>query len=230
MSTKLIDKTAFTDAKQFKHAQDLVVSIKQRHSTVAKESEKLEAEKRELLDLSKEVFFEDISERSDFYQNHDYHTEEGVVHVNFRTLSKKLEVPQAVKDALGDSYSDLFKTTNIYTVTATQDSLLGQAIKSPEMFGVTLKPTLGVVDLTSLVREHPDWVQVVVKDESLADYAKAYPEGVCTKAETKTRNGFIDTIGKLSDTLRKKLRKVFLTILKESLQPVVVCGNTSDKK
>lgn len=234
MSAKLIDQNAGLSDEDYARAEGLVVSIKQRHTTVTQETDKINAEKKELVEISTGLFFEDLeNEQPGIFGNHEYHTNDGTVRINFKVRTASMDqindqpAKHVLESEFGRYYPKLFNEDVARTVSADQPTLRKQAQGTPNLFDVRLKP-LQPADLMKLVEEHPDWVELGVPD--VEAYQKAYPGDVAEHATVRVKNGFLEALSKVPIPLLQKAREFLKTFLKPALQPAVVCGNRSQAK
>jgi hypothetical protein len=240
--SKIIDDKAFTPYTDetgtnisFEKAQALAESIKKRHVLINQESDKMEAEKKELGAISTEIFIQDLDkETPEVIGNHEFHLgAEGTLTVNFKLKSRpiteinKQPAGQVVRNLLQDDSEKLFSFNKAHEVTSDEDTLRQHACEHPECFDISLK-ALTHEQKMKLVAEHPDWVTVSVTDVN--KYAEIYPAHVNTKESVSVNNGFIETAGSLEPIVLNKARKFLKTLIKPMLQTAVVCGNKSKKK
>jgi len=237
MAAKVIDSKCFADnADELKRVTELAGSIKKRHQLIATETEKIDAEKKEITDISSGIFFKDVedAEVPAVHGNHEYHTPDGdLVSVNFKIQSpsmteiNKNPADVELKKQFGDAYGKLFDEAETHAVTAKPDDLLEQAQITPDLFALRLK-ALTPEQMVDLVSSHPDLVEVNVKD--LNRYAVTYPSFVATTKAVKPKAKFLDKVAKLDGPVLQKVRKFLTAFLKPTVKTAVLCGNTSKTK
>lgn len=214
----------------------LAERIRNRYIHIQKESDVLEEDKKKLASKSRDVFFEDLNkENVEIAGSHDYYVEDDErVRVNFRVKSRpiteicKKDASEYLHKTLGDYFDKLFEENKQHEITAEQEELRAQAADHPECFEIRLRQTLTHEQLFQLVSEHPDWVEVGVKDKDR--YAEIYPEHTSTKTSVSAKKKFVEGIEKMEATLKKKTRRLMEAFLKPTLMPAVIVGNKSRKK
>lgn len=237
MSNKVIDEKTLTNPEEFQKAQALITSIKSRHTVIARETNAINAEKEEIGKISSKIFFDDIANPAipEIYQNHDYSCDAGIVHINFRVgsapvvaKSNETEPDKKLREALGeDVYKAIFKENVQYQPVADQAKLINQAQDNPDVFQFKLKEGIPVDKLINLVKTFPELVEVGIKD--VEKYASAFPACVNKKVSVQPQNDFLKKVDKLEGAIKSKIRKFLGRFLTERIQPVVMCGNTSEE-
>lgn len=245
MAAKLIDRSVFQSDMDYERAIELARSVKARHTSIAIEQEQFNKEKKELTDLSKGIFFDDLTERAtpQLHGNHEYHTPEGILSVNFKVSGSPVEdakikrgatteeVPAAtyLRDKLGDEYyGKLFSEQPSYTVTASETVLCDHATKRPELFRVELKPDIPPEVLAKLITEFPDYVTVAVTD--IDQYTKVFPDHVTKTVKVKVCPRFIEQCSKLPEEALKKARTLLKGLLTPRVSTAVNCGEAAKTK
>lgn len=239
MGNKIIDEKTLTNPEEFQKAQSLITSIKNRHTIIAQETEKINQEKEEIGKISKKILKEDILNPAvpEFYQNHDYHCDAGIVHVNFRVASSPVvnEKPddpvkpeKKLQDVFGESYDKLFKEDALYEPKTTQPKLLDQAQDNPDLFQIQLKQGIPMDKLVAMVKMFPDLIEVGIKD--LTVYGTNYPLCVDKKITVKPQNDFLKKVDKLDGAVKSKARKFLARFLEKRAQTVIMCGNAADEE
>jgi len=211
----------------------LALAIKDTHTQINQLKDGLDANKIELSEYSKGIFIEDISKTiPEVIGNHEYHTSDGTVTVNFKVVGRAPKEinnrPSAeiIREKFGAETDKLFMIEDEVRVLAPETALRAQACEHPELFAISLKP-LTHEQTMRLVMEHPDFLTVSVVD--LKQYAVIYP-GSVEKTPTATfKAGFIESLGKLSDIAKKNVRGLMKAILPNVIQVVVNCGNRNKK-
>lgn len=238
MSNKVIDEKTLTNPEEFQRAQALITSIKSRHTIISQETEKIEQEKEEIGKISIGILKNDILNPAipEFYQNHDYHCDGGIVHVNFRVGSspvtdekdKNAKVEEKLRPVLGEAYEKLFKEDVTFEPTASQAKLLDQAQDNPDAFTFGLKQGIAPDKLVGMVKMFPELVEVRIKD--LTVYGTNYPMCVNKKVTVRPQSDFLKKVDKLDGAIKNKVRKFLAKFLEKRINPVVVCGNTAEEK
>ncbi len=232
MSAKVIDKSVLGD--EFDRVSKLAASIKTHHTEIAAAQEQIDTEKKDIVGTSKGIFFGDLENGEEapvVVGNHEYHTEDGIVRVNFKVMGRpmtdinKKPADEVLKTQVGEeAYQKLFQETKTHTPGATTQKMFQQAQGHPELFTIRLTE-LGVDQQAQLVQEHPDWLVISIKDPD--KYAETYPDCTVSTTTVKVKGNFLDKVAALDGALRTKLRKFLVSFLKPTLNPVVVCGNAS---
>lgn len=237
MSAKLINEKCFENAEQYEHVKALAASIKQRHTLINQEQEKIDEEKSEIGKMSEEIFFDDLEQKKvpELHGNHEYHIPGNIVSVQFRVSSRPMvEINKQpadifLKNKFGEEiYKKVFTEKASYEVGATPAKLAEQAQERPELFRIALRDDLDFKALQGLIREHPELVTIQVTDTE--QYAKVYPAHVVKTVKVKNKNGFIDKCAKLDGTILTKCRSILKTLLRPSVSTAVVCGNAVKTK
>ena len=212
----------------------LASTIKTQHTQINQLKDDFETNKEALSTASKNLFIEDISKAVPEYTgNHEYHTAEGTVTVNFKVTGKAPKEinsrPSAeiIREKFGADTDSLFEIQNSVTITADDTRLRAQACEHPELFQISLKP-LTHAQMMQLVVEHPDYLTVSVVDPT--QYATVYPGFVTTSPVATFKTGFIEAIGKIDEVVKKNAKGLLKAILPAVIQTAVNCGNRSKKK
>jgi hypothetical protein len=211
----------------------LANSVKSKHTQINQLKDELDADKASLSEYSKGIFIEDISKPiPEVLGNHEYHTAEGTVTVNFKVAGRAPKVinerPAAdiIREKFGAETDKLFIIEDDVKVIAPENTLRAQACEHPELFGISLRP-LTHEQMMRLVVEHPDFLTVSVIDPK--QYAVIYPGSVEKTPMATFKAGFIESLGKLSDVVRKNVRGLMKAILPNVIQIAVKCGNSNKK-
>lgn len=222
MSSKVIDDSFVS----------LAETIKGQHTQINQLKDTFETDKDKLSSHSKELFLKDISE-GDIVGNHEYHTTDGTVTVNFKINGRPLTeingkpAINILRDKFKESVDELFSQDTRIKVTPDEPKLRSQACAHPECFDIGLKP-LTHEEKMRLVAEHPDWITVQVTD--LERYAEVYPACVEKETSVNFKQGFIESLSKLDTVVRKSAAGLLKALLPDVLQTAVNCGNRSKKK
>jgi hypothetical protein len=207
--------------------------VKEEHTQINQLKDTLEANKKSLAEYSKGVFVEDLSKPlPEVIGNHEYHTTEGTVTVNFKVTGRApVQIngrpsAEVIKEKFGLDTDKLFEIGDDVEVTAPETTLRAQAVEHPELFTISLRP-LTHEQMMRLVMEHPDFLTVSVVD--LKAYATVYPASVQKTLTATFKSGFIESLGKVSDVVKKNVRGLVKAILPNVVQVVVNCGNRSKK-
>ncbi|TRZ52438.1 MAG: hypothetical protein D4S01_02985 [Dehalococcoidia bacterium] len=236
MSAKVIDSKVIGNAEELVRVTELAGSIRNRHQIIAIETEKIGAEKDEIGKISQDIFLADLEKDTPIlHGNHEYHTSsQDLVTVNFRMQANTIGEIQGhpaqlvLKKVFGDdAYNKLFTESVINTLAATPSTLMAQAQDTPELFTIRLKD-LDHDQLKTLITEHPDWLEVGVKN--LVDYQKFYPSHVSSITNVKVTGKFIDKGAKIDGAILSKVKGFLKSLIKTSMSTAVICGNTSKTK
>ena len=235
MSAKVIDKNIL--GADFDKVNKLAANIKQHHTAINQAQEVIDSEKKEIIEVSRKIFFNDIDDAEKIPEvvgNHEFHTEDGIVNINYRVKSPQMSdisgVPadKFLRDKVGDEpYEKLFDEVVTHTPGVTQDKMIEQSQMHPELFTIRLAE-LAPGQLAQLIQEHPTWIQIGIKD--VKRYAEEYPDCVVKTTTVKAKAKFLDKVSKLDGVVRKKLRKFLSKFLQDTVDPVVVCGNANKTK
>jgi hypothetical protein len=219
----------------------LANTIKQQHTQIAELTDEIESNKAILAAYSKEVFMQDVGQSIPLVNgNHDYHTSEGTLTVNFKIVGKLLnrvtrepliinERPAAeiIAEKFGAETDKLFVIESDVKVTSDEATRRSQIVEHPELFQIALNP-LTHEQMTRLMIEHPDYVTVLVPDPKA--YGVVYPACVEKGLPVASfKAGFLEKFGKLNDVVRKKAGGLMKALLPNVIQTTVNCGNTSKK-
>jgi len=217
----------------YEYTKRLAEDVKNLHTDISLKKDALETDKKNLGSKSKDFFLIDIAkEEPEIVGNHEYHTTAGKVTVNFKVDGKPFEqingkpAYDMLKGFFKEHTDDLFGKEDSIQVTAPDFRLLSQACDHPELFDIGLKP-LTYDQKLQLVKEHPDWVSVVVTD--VPKYSDIYPADVNKKSFVSFKNGFIETLSKVDTIVKKTAGGLLKALLKDTLQASVICGNRSKK-
>jgi len=235
MSSKIITKEAFPSEQDYEKALGLIKEIKRRHTLIAVETEKFTEDKKTLCETHGELFLKDVSKDiPELTTNHDYHLDEGIVSVNFRVISKPMEnlkagavekpAAEVLKELFGDKYEGTFREEDSYKILADQETLNKLAVEAPECFRLSMKQGLSNEDLKKIVSVFPEMFEAAVVDEKA--FAVKYPSQVEKTVKVKTNEGFIDTVSKFEDSMKKRIRKFLIGFLTPYATPQVVCGKS----
>jgi len=237
MSAKVMNEQIL--GTDFDRINKLAASIKQHHTEINQAQETISAEKKEIMGISRTHFFDDLENPEhapEVVGNHEFHVEDGIVTVNFKVKSptmseiNKKPAAEVLKEACGDVnvYDKLFEESDTITPGATPEKMLEQALDHPELFRIQLNETLSPGQLAQLVKEHPDWVEVGIKD--LTGYANFYPDCTIKHTIVKTQLKFLDRVSKLDTAVRTRLRGFLKRFLRDTLDMAVICGNANKTK
>jgi len=228
MSMKTIDESVIENKDDLKAVQTLVSEIKSLHTEIATRETELESKKVQLKERDREIFERDVV-AGEYHSSHEYNTNEGVVRVTYKISAKRpldtindKPAEEVLRKIFKDSTDTIFKKTPTINVTADEATLLKQVTERPELFRLSLK------DLTPdqqklLVTVHPLFFRADVAD--VEEYAKVYPTGVTKTTTLRPSNDFLEKLGKLDAVVRKAASKFLKVFFKDTLEPVVVCGN-----
>lgn len=212
---------------------DLAKEIKAQHTQINQLTDMFEVNKKTLSEYSKNLFIDDLSkDMPEVFGNHEFHTSEGTVTVNIKVTGKApLEIngrPSAeiIREKFGAETDKLFVITDDVKINTEEPTLRAQACEHPELFQISLKP-LTHEQMMKLVMEHPDYLTVSVVDPQ--QYAVIYPTAVTKTPAASFKTGFIETLGKTSDVVKKNTRALMKAILPRVVQIVVTCGNRNKK-
>ena len=211
----------------------LAATVKRQHTELNQLKDQFEANKKSLAEASKGIFLEDIQKKdAEYLGNHEYHTSDGTVTVNFKiagSAPKEINnrpAADVLREKFGAAADDLFDIESIYDVTADDSILRAQAAEHPELFQVALRP-LTHAEMMQLIIQHPGFVQLsCVNPEA---YARIYPEHVEARSVVSFKGGFIETLGKVEEAVRKSAKGLLKAILPNVVQTAVNCGNRSKK-
>lgn len=227
---------------------ELATSCKKEHTEIARLTDEFDGHKKELSAECRTIFFEDLGATQcgdnleltedrevDVYGNHEFHTDEGQVTVNFSVKSKaftkidKKPATEVLKGIFKEQYGALFEETPMKEVTAEQTVLDNIALEHPTLFAFNVKSGVPKERLRDMFRLFPDVFDVTV--ENIEEFEKSFPDMVETNTGVKTSNGFIEKLKKLSkESLADKQIKRFLVgLLDKTVQTKVICGNKSKK-
>jgi len=212
----------------------LAKMIKDQHTQINQLKDDFDANKASLSEYSKGIFVEDISKAvPEMNGNHEYHTSEGTVTVNFKIAGRAPKeingrpAAEIIQEKFGTEVDKMFVIDNDIRVLAPDNTQRAQACEHPELFAISLKPDLTHEQRMRLVAEHPDFLTVSVIDPK--QYAVVYP-GSIEKTPTATfKPGFIEALGKTNDMIKKNVRGLMKAILPNVIQIAVKCGNASKK-
>lgn len=218
----------------FIQAKTLAEEIKSLHTEISQKTDTMDTDKKELGAKSKSYFFKDLTkDEPEVVGNHEYHLDSGdKVTVNFKVEGKPFEqingkpAYDVLQSFLKEHTDTLFGKQDAIQVTAPEFKLKGQACDHPELFEIGLKP-LTHDQKMQLVKEHPDWVGVIVTD--VPKYAEIYPADVDKKTFVSYKTGFVEALTKLDTIVRKSSKGLLKALLKDTLKPAVLCGNRSKK-
>lgn len=237
MSAKVIDQTSIGNEQEYLKASELAKKLKCLGADIALKQEEYDNARKELVSISVESFFTDLDKDVPvLVTNHEYHTEDGIVNVNFRVVSKpmteigKRPADEVLKEKSGDNYPKLFTEEIDKIPTVEYPVMLSQATKKPELFSLRLRE-LTPDQLRSLVCEHPEWVEVIIRD--IEEYGKHFPGNIKQNVSVKPIGNFIDACAALNKEAKVALKGFFKTFLKTALSPALSTGNsakTSKKK
>lgn len=220
------------DLEKNDELQELVDRIKELHTLLAHTEDELKVKKGTLIERSLKTFHEDVASTTpDCRSSHEYHTDSGTVRVSFKLPSidigefGKEKATDFAKRVFGDKAEKLFKYKNKSEITASTKVMLKQAGSNPDLFKISLKDDLTPDKLAVLVREHPDFFAISVKDREA--YMKNYPTHVEEKIAIVPKNGFIEKVSKLEKATLEKARVFLKKIFKEYVTAQVGCGNRS---
>jgi len=233
MGSKIITEGTLSN-EQYQEVKELAASIKKRHTVINTETELIAAEKSKITTISTDLFFSDLeAEVPAINGNHEYHTDDGIVRVNFRvkntpmnTINDK-DAKILLEGVFGEGYGSLFEEAQRHTLKAEQKDMFTQAASTPELFNIKLKEGLSVGDLKKLVISYPDLLEVGVKD--LNKYVENYPESVVTNTTVSLKDKFLERADKLGADSIQKARKFLKVFLKPRMTPAVIVGNRSSK-
>lgn len=212
-------------AGNYENAIRLAKSVKELHIMINQIQAEFTENKKNLGILSKEFFNADLSKKDpEIVGNYDYPLESGTVTVNFKIDGKPFETikdkpaHEVLQSIFGEHTEKLFGSIDEIHVNETQSKLVCQARKTPELFRVSIKREA----LPLILREHPGSVEVEVID--LQKYAELYPESVTKKTYATFKPGFLETLSKIDNTIKKAARNLIKDLLKNTLQTAVICG------
>lgn len=214
----------------------LAALIKQQHTQVAQLEDGLKANKLRLAQASMATFRTDLSQDApDVFGNHEYPTDSGNVTVNIKVGSKApmpVEINgrpaiETLRQFFGSETDSLFETEDKIEVTADEIIKRTQACNHPELFTLGLKPQLTTQEMMQLISALPNLVTVNVNN--LSAYATAYPQSVQKTQMVVAKNGFVEALGKLSETTRKTAKALINALVPSMVTAVVNCGNTSKR-
>jgi len=232
VSIKIIDQNTMKDEERLAKVKALAASAKEHHTATNTAKQALDSDKKAILAESTEIFFAD-GEEDEWFQSHEYHTDDGIVRVSFRTQSHPIEAiggepaDAVLKKVFGSDYDDLFVEDVAKTVTASQEAIRLQAASNPDLFAVRLKEGLTPSDLSRIVSACPDLVQVAVLD--VDRYKAHFPMDVDEKSAVHVSGGFVEKLGKIAKPTLERGRAFITGLLKKTTAPQVVIGNAAKK-
>lgn len=223
---------SYGEENDFTQVKAIAEEIKALHSDISKKTDTLNTDKKELGAKSKEFFFSDLTkDEPEVVGNHEYHLDSGdKVTVNFKVEGKPFEqingqpAYDVLQSFLKEHTDTLFGKQDAIQVTAPEEKLREQACNHPELFEIGLKP-LTHDQKMQLVKEHPDWIGVVLTD--VTKYAEVYPADVSKKTFVSYKSGFVEALSKMDTIVRKSSKGLLKALLKDVLKPAVLCGNRS---
>ena len=231
MSAKVIDEKSVGNEQEYKRVSALAKELKERGAKIAKEQEAYDKARKELVTTSVSMFNTDLDKAvPELVTNHEYHTPEGIVNINFRVVAKPMDeinkqpASTVLKKVAGSNYDQLFVEDTEKVPAVEYPDMLAQALAKPDLFALRLR-SLTPEQQTVLVSEHPEWVEVSIKD--VEEYSKHFPESVTSKVFVKPTGNFIDACAALSNEAKVALRAFLKTFLKTALQPALSTGNSA---
>jgi len=238
MSAKVIDKDAVGNEQEFERVSSLAKELKERGARIAVEQEAYDNARKQLVSFSATQFFTDLDKKvPELVTNHEYHTDDGIVNINFRMVSKpmneinKQPASEVLKKVAGDeNYGKIFTEEEEKVPAVEYPEMLAQAMAKPDLFALRLR-SLTPDQQKVLVSEHPEWVEVSIKD--VEEYSKHFPGSINAKVFVKPTSNFIDACAALSNEAKVAIRGFLKTYLTTALQPALSTGNsakTSKKK
>jgi hypothetical protein len=219
----------------------LALKIKQQHAQIAQLTDEIELNKQALSLYSQDLFLADAGkEIPEVNGNHDYHTTEGTLTVNFKITGKLLNkvtreplivndrpAAELLREKFGAETDKLFSIDSDVKVISEESTRRSQIVEHPELFQIALN-SLTHEQMTRLMIEHPDYVTVLVPDPKA--YGTVYPACVQKGLPVASfKAGFLEKYGKLSDVVRKKAGGLVRALLPGVIQATVNCGPTSKK-
>lgn len=229
-NSKVIDSKYVTE---FDKVSRLAYMIKRRHRLINQQQDLIKRDKEQIVQTSTDLFMSDINKDvPELIQNHEYHTKDGTVTVNFKlqsrpmTMIKDMPADVYLKENFGDDvYPKLFKETITPEVTSTLQERIEQAKERPEQFGVSLRGDLTPEEVRKIVKLCPECLTVFPKN--MDEYAVIYPNSVKKEVSVKAVGGFIEAVDKLSGVVKTRVKKFLVSFIKPALTAAVLCGNAS---
>jgi len=232
MSAKVITEACLKNNGEYEKVVKLAETIKKRHTIINTETELIKNDKKSITGISTDMFFDDMgAEVPEVNGNHEYHTDDGIVRVNFKVKSTDMntindkDAKTVLTSIFGDSYGSLFNESDRNVLKASQKDLFKQAGSTPELFRIKLKDGLSTSDLAKLVTSFPDMLEVGVKD--LNRYTEEYPESIDTNTTVNIQKDFLKKLAKVDTPILAKAKKFLKTFLKTRITPAVIVGNRS---
>lgn len=233
--SKVIDKTVLSENEAIA-LTELALLIQQQHTQIAQLTDGLKANKARLTEVSMRVFKADLDKDiPEVNGNHEFHTDSGTVTVNYKIPAtahtpkeiKGRPASEVLRERFGTSTDELFEIGDTVEVLTDERVLRTQAREHPELFRISLKEELTHQQLMQLVAAHPSMLTVQVTDPQ--QYARIYPDHVNKTPTVSFKAGFLETLGKLDNVIKRAVKGLLRVMLPEVVQTAVVVGNRSKK-
>jgi hypothetical protein len=200
---KILSKDTVIDKKAFaiveKYAKQIILGTQ----SVKSLQESLVKVKQVLNGICLELFQNDLKQ-GEIYGNHVIETSEGKLTVNFKMaqMADVSSYEETLKEGLKDNYGELFMNKPTIEVTTEYPNQKKQFVEHPELFILSLKKSVMMKDMVKIFAKYPEAFEIVIRD--LERYSEVYPNSVKKTKKVYPKNGLLEKLEGISDTLKKK--------------------------
>jgi hypothetical protein len=182
--------------------------------------EKLSLAKKELNEHCIEIFLKDLT-KGEIYGNHTIDTPGGKLTVNFR-MGPQCDISEyekTLKADFKDNYADLFVEIPTIEVTTAYPNQKIQFEAHPELFVISLKRSVTMVEMTKIFKKFPDSFDLIIKDKK--NYSEVYPASVEITKKIFPAGGILEKLANLEITLRKRILGVLTKFFDKNIECAV---------
>jgi len=180
----------------------------------------LDLSKKILKDMCLEIFQKDVKDGV-VYGNHIIVTSVGNLMINFK-MSPESDISEhekTLRAEFKDDYAGLFRELPKIDVTTAYPNQKLQFQEHPELFTLTLRKNITMGDMAKLFKKTPDMFELQIRDKER--YAEVYPLSVKTEKKVYPSHGFLEKLGNISDTLRKRCINILAKYFDKNLECAV---------
>lgn len=206
-----------TDHKSLGKIIGLATQVLQGINSIKKLGTALDSAKKVLNDMCLEIFQEDIK-NGEVFGNHIIVTPVGNLMINFK-MSPESDISEhekTLRAEFKDDYAGLFREFPKIDVTTAYPNQKIQFQEHPELFTLTLRKNITMGDMAKLFKKTPDMFELQIRDKER--YAEVYPNSVKTEKKVYPNHGFLEKLGNLSDTLRKRAINILSKYFDKNLE------------
>lgn len=196
---------------------DIVLKLAKALSTLSQLQKITEDLKQRLRRHSRSRFLRDLKE-GNINGNHVYNSEHGPVTVNFR-VTPNADISQyesSLATEFEENWEKMFDEIEEIEVTASDKKIAKHFEDHPELFYLSIKPRVTMIQLHRLYKDHPKLFDINVRSKKR--YKEVYPEYVEESKKIYPKNGFIERLGKVDDSLRKRVLNCLYKFFENNLE------------